>query len=310
MCEYAPSSMRTSASTASASARRVTVMRRHVRVLTIDARRPHARAPRRRRHRRLPSGCTSSSTSNPSPVTSSAVGRDAPGLEVRRTPVGAGMRAPHLHPPAADRASTRPGAGCRRARCRSSSIAGRAGSSRNSSTVSFSAYVGSPACGSGVAVAIFGTCSTSSCVPTSTSRCAARPRFPRPDRRPVAWRRPGRCRGRPRAASRTRRSRCRRRGSPARPAPRRATAAATRSARSRSPTASASSNETGSSWPNATTTPSSAPDARTSSTTSRALSGVRTGSPSSSAARRTGDGSLPAPRDRRRSGCVTTSATS
>ena len=61
------------------------------------------------------------------------------------------------------------------------------------------------------------------------------------------------------------------------------------------PCGTASSSAGGSSCPNATTTPTSAPDAATSSTTSRDFSGVRTGSPSASAASRTGLGlgSLP-----------------
>jgi len=76
------------------------------------------------------------------------------------------------------------------------------------------------------------------------------------------------------------------------------------------PCGNASSSETGSNCPKATTTPSTASLARTSSTTSRAFSGVRSGSPRSTAARFTGDQSVPAPRVRLRSGCVTTSATS
>src|SRR3954464_11889667 len=76
------------------------------------------------------------------------------------------------------------------------------------------------------------------------------------------------------------------------------------------PCGTASSSAGGSSWPNATTTPRSAPEAATSSTTSSDFAGVRTGTPSASAASRTGLGLGSLPRPRRRSGWGTTTASS
>jgi hypothetical protein len=73
------------------------------------------------------------------------------------------------------------------------------------------------------------------------------------------------------------------------------------------PSGTAVNSDSGRSCPNATTTPTSAPLAATSSVTSRARSGVSTRSPSSSAAAFTGLGSVAPPRPRRRSGWVTTS---
>ena len=87
------------------------------------------RATRRASIARLPSGCTSSSTSAPSAVPSTRVGRDQPRLDGGSPTAVARRHDLHALPPTV---TTRPGAGCRRARC------GRArrradGSSRNSS---------------------------------------------------------------------------------------------------------------------------------------------------------------------------------
>src|SRR5215471_1181598 len=76
------------------------------------------------------------------------------------------------------------------------------------------------------------------------------------------------------------------------------------------PSGAARSTGAGRSWPNAATTPASTPAARRSSVTSRARFGVRTGRSSSPAAAWTGLGWVAAPRLRRRSGWVTTRATS
>ena len=83
----------------------------------------------------------------------SAVHERAARRDRRRAPsVGrVGRRRARATPsPAGHRpASTRPGADCRRARAGRARPRAAAGSRRNSSTVSFSAYVGSPTCGTG-----------------------------------------------------------------------------------------------------------------------------------------------------------------
>ena len=195
-------------------------------------------------------------------------------------------------PPATNHA---PGRGSPARTTRSSSARAARGSSRNSSTSSLSAYVGSPSCGAASSCARRGQVLEQQAGPERDQSPAKR------SRGVVGLDRRARARehgtgvepgldlheARPR-------SRRRRRGSRARPAPRRASAAATRSARSRSRAAALRAARSGSSWPNATTTPTSAPLAATSSTTSRAFSGVQTGRPSSIAACFTGDGSVPA----------------
>ena len=220
--------------------------------LTRDRRRVR-RARRRATPRpaiaRLPSGCTSSSTSTPSAVTSSAVGVDDPGSSAGSAARSGAGRAARPSPAGRRPASTHPGAGCRRARSGRARRAGRVGIEaelvdgqllrvRRLADLRHRRRAGRSS----------GTCSTSNSVPTSTKRLRSSPAVStRPDRDAVGTRTPGRCRGRPRAASRTRRSRRRPRGSPARPAPRRASAAAARSARSRTRAAALRAATTGSS---------------------------------------------------------------
>ena len=174
---------------------------------------------------------------------------------------------------------------------------GGAGSSRNSSTVSFSAYVASPVCGTGSIVAIVGQRRHEQVGPRA--RRAVPRSSPAVTVGPIGTFARGEDRsgvepGLDRASRATPVS-----VSPASIA--RSTGAAPRQRgssekwRFTKPSGRASSSVVGRICPNATTTPSSAPEAATSSTISRERCGVRTSMPSSVAAALTGLGSVARP---------------
>ena len=207
----------------------------------------------------------------------------APSAPGASGPIGVGRaRAPHLHALAVRRRTTRPGRGLP-ARDDAREIlgfAGAHGSRRNSSTVELV----------GVRRLALPAAPASPSAPTATARRAAQCRRRRGGRaaRPRSRRARSRVRVHANTGPVSRPASIRMRHTPVSASPAsiaRSTGAAPRQrgssekCRFTKPCGSASSNETGSSWPNATTTPSAAPLARTSSTTSRAFSGVRTGEP-------------------------------
>ncbi len=147
MCANAPCSIRSRASNA---------VRRGVSTLMGCRQRGSPRRPARHTRpsiTRLPSGCTSSSVSASRAVPSVASGAISPGA---RDVVGAVSSARSTFTRRPSTVNHAPGRGFPARTRRARSLAGRAGSIRNSSTSSLFAYVGSPRCGSGVAVGSVG----------------------------------------------------------------------------------------------------------------------------------------------------------